>query len=64
MLGAQELPCVGQLAFCSLIIFLFSYVVMGVWEGRVGGGGGGAKLEENYKGRRKEEEEYKINNKD
>ena len=25
MLGAQELPCVCQLAFCSLLIFLCSY---------------------------------------
>ena len=28
MLGAQELPCVGQLAFCSLIIFLCSYILL------------------------------------
>ena len=33
VLGAQELPCVGQLAFCSLLIFLCSYEVEGyVWR--------------------------------
>ena len=28
VLGAQELPCVGQVAFCSLLIFWCSYVLM------------------------------------
>ena len=27
MLGAQELPCGGQLVFCNLLIFSCSYVV-------------------------------------
>ena len=25
ILGAQELPCVGQLAFCSFLVFLCCY---------------------------------------
>ena len=28
VLSVQELPCVGQLAFCSIIIFLCSNVLM------------------------------------
>ena len=28
MFGAQELPCVGQLAFCSLLIFLLHMLLV------------------------------------
>ena len=31
-LGAQELPCVGQLASCSFIIFLYFYVYPAIFK--------------------------------